>query len=74
MPTKPQLAAQIQAARKKAGFKTLYALHKETGTSLATLQRVESGESSPTVKTLENLMNAIGWEVEVTFRPARKKK
>lgn len=67
-----QLAALLIAARKTAGYPTLYAMAKDTGISHATLHGIEHGTRSPTVETLEMVMDAIGWDVTVTFRPRKK--
>lgn len=69
-----QLAALVTAARKRAGFKTIYAFCRETGISTGTMSAVESGQISPTVENLERIMDAIGWDVDVTFRPRKKKR
>jgi transcriptional regulator with XRE-family HTH domain len=69
-----ELAALLIAARKKAGYKTLYALAKATGISHATLHGIEHGTRSPSVETLEMIMNAIGWNVDVTFRPRKMRR
>ncbi len=69
---KDQLAALVIAARKRAGFPTQYAFCKATGISSGTISDIESGKSSPSVKTLGKLMNAIDVDVVVMFRSRKK--
>jgi len=72
MPTKEELGQLVAAARRRAGFKTLYQLARETGLSSGQLSLIERGLTSPSIETLERIMAAIGWEVEVIFRPAKE--
>lgn len=69
---KDQLAALIVAARKRAGYKTRYQFARAAGVATSTLGSIETGAASPTVETLEKIMNAIGWDVAVSFAPRRR--
>ena len=69
-----QLAALVVAARKQAGYETLYACCKATGISTGTLSDIESGRHAPTVENLERVMDAIGCNVVVTFPPRKRKR
>lgn len=71
---KDQLAARVVAARKRAGYTTRYQFAKAAGVAKSTLAGIETGETSPSVETLEKLMDAIGWDVDVTFRPRKRKR
>ena len=67
--SRKQLAARIVAARKRAGYSSRYQLRDVSGVATSTLGSIENGEVSPSVETLEKIMKAIGWQVNVTFRP-----
>jgi transcriptional regulator with XRE-family HTH domain len=69
-----QLAALLIAARKKAGYPTVYAMAKATDLPITTLQETEAGNRSPTLETLERIMDAIGLEVVVTFQPRQSRR
>ena len=73
MPSKSQLAAQIVAARKEAGYETRHQFAKVAGVAKSTLDLIETGQANPTIKTLKKIMNAIDYEVDVTFRPRKSK-
>jgi len=64
---------KVTAARKKAGYKSLYALSKATGVASGQLSEIEAGKHSPSLETLERIFHPIGWEVVVTFRPKKKR-
>jgi len=68
MPPK-ELGALVRAARKKAGYDTIYAFSQATGVSSGQLSQIEAGKKSPSIRTLERIMGTIGWEVLITFRP-----
>ena len=72
--SKDALAALVIAARKRAGFTSRYAFAKAAGVAVSTLAGIERGETSPSVETLEKIMNAIGWDVAVPFRPRKKRR
>ena len=69
---KDQLAALVIAARKRAGFATRYAFAKAAGVRVSTIDGIEGGKTSPSVATLEKIMDAIDWKVLVTFRPRKR--
>lgn len=69
-----ELAALIIAARKRAGYKTRYQLAQASGVATSTLGSIETGAVSPTVETLEKIMDAIGCDFIVTFRPRKANK
>jgi len=61
----------VAVARKRAGYKTIYAFCRATGISTGHMSDLENGTSSPSIATLEKIFGTIGWEVRVTFRPAK---
>ena len=71
---KKQLADLVVAARKRAGYSTRYKFARAAGVAGSTLSGIERGETSPSVETLEKIMDAIGWDVLVTFRPRKRKR
>lgn len=54
----------IQAEAERQNRKAL-SLAKETGLSLFTVQRLLNGEGSPSLATLETVMDALGLTLEV---------
>jgi transcriptional regulator with XRE-family HTH domain len=58
----------LQEARRRSGL-SRRKLAQLGGTSASTLSAYESGASTPSVATLERLLRAAGFEVEVTLRP-----
>lgn len=66
-----ELAQLFMAACKRAGFDTVYAINKETDISTSTLDAIKYGTSSPTVETLERIMDVIGCDVVIKFRPRK---
>jgi transcriptional regulator with XRE-family HTH domain len=72
--TNTEIGALVRVARERAGYKTRYAFCQATGISAGQLSLIERGVNSPTISTLERIMDAIGWEVRVEFRPVRRKK
>ncbi len=65
--SRQEIASLVTAARKRAGYDTIYAFCKATRLSTGQLAEIESGTSSPSVATLEKIFSAIGWHVTVTF-------
>lgn len=47
---------------------------KATGLSQGQLNELEHDHYSPSIDTLEKIMQAIGWEVVVQFRPQKREK
>ncbi len=66
-----EIGLLITAARKRAGYKTVYAMAKATGLSPGHIAELERGKFSPSLDTLERILAAIGWEVVVIFRPQK---
>jgi transcriptional regulator with XRE-family HTH domain len=58
----------ITAARKRAGYKTIYQMAQATGLSQGQLYEYEAGTRSPSIESLQRIFDAINWEVLVTFR------
>ncbi len=79
MPNSEELAALVQVALRRAGHLkrngsgeiSYYAAAKATGVHDVTLKRICSGQSSPSISTLERIFNAIGWDVTVSFTPRK---
>ena len=63
------LPALVTAARKGAGYATIYAMATATGLPLKTLSDIERGISSPSIDTLARIMDAIDWKMSVDFKP-----
>ncbi len=55
-------------ARRRSGL-SRRGLARLAGTSAATLTAYEAGRSVPSVQTLQRLLDAAGFEAEVTLRP-----
>ena len=72
--SRKSIAALVKAASKRAGYPTYYALSQAADVSLNTVRSVWLGQSSPSVDTLERIFDAIGWDVLVTVRPAKKRR
>jgi transcriptional regulator with XRE-family HTH domain len=58
----------IRDARRRAGL-TLRQLGEVAGTSHSTLSAYESGRTTPTVATLDRILGAAGFAVDVTLVP-----
>jgi transcriptional regulator with XRE-family HTH domain len=69
---KNELAILIDTAIRKAGFATDYAAAQAIGMDAKSLARIRRGEVSPSIDTLEKIFHPIGWEVAVSFFPAKK--
>jgi transcriptional regulator with XRE-family HTH domain len=61
-------AVLLQEARRRSGL-SRRKLAQRGGTSASTLSAYESGASVPAVSTLERLLRAAGFEVDVNLRP-----
>ena len=72
MPDREELGALFRAARIKAGYESVYQMSQATGISTATIDGIERGNRSPSIETLEMVLDAIGWDVMVVFKPRRK--
>lgn len=57
-------AVLIKTAREKSGL-SKRELARRAGTSPAAIVKYESGQTSPTVDTLNRILKVAGWEVEV---------
>ena len=67
-----QLAALVVAVRKRAGYTSRRQFSQAAGVPVSTLAGIERGDTSPSVETLEKIMDPIGLEVVVTFRPRKR--
>ena len=61
-------AVLIRTARQRADL-TLRALGELAGTSHSTLAAYESGRTTPTVGTLDRILRAAGFGIDVTLAP-----
>lgn len=55
-------------ARRRAGLSQRH-LARRAGTAQSVVARIELGETSPTTETLERLVGAAGFELNVSLRP-----
>lgn len=58
----------LESARTGAGL-SQRKLAARAGTAQSVVARIELGETSPTLRTLENLLDAAGFELELKFHP-----
>ena len=58
----------LEAVRASSGL-SQRKLAEQAGTAQSVVARIELGETSPTLRTLEKLLNAAGFELELTFHP-----
>mgnify|MGYP000075100541 CR=1 FL=1 len=58
----------LAEARSRAGL-SQRALAERAGTAQSVVARIELGESSPTIRTLEHLVGAAGFELVPVLRP-----
>ncbi len=65
-----EAARLIRTARVQAGL-TLRALGALAGTSHSTLAAYEADRKTPNVATLDRILRAAGYQVDVTLRPDR---
>ena len=77
---KPSTVASLfTAARLAAGFDARYKMARAISDSLgseelryyATIRNIETGITTPSIVTLNTLLNLVGWEATVTFQPKR---
>ena len=68
MNRKPLLIEVLREARTLAGI-TQRELARRARTAQSVVARIELGTTSPTTTTLERLLAAAGFELEVTLRP-----
>jgi len=61
-------AVILRHAREAAGL-SLRDLASRAGTSHSTLAAYESGRVTPTVSTLDRIVHAAGWTIDVDVRP-----
>jgi transcriptional regulator with XRE-family HTH domain len=61
----------LSEARRRAGF-TQRELAVKAGTSQAAIARIERGRSSPSLDTLERLVQACGFDLRVQLAPRDK--
>jgi|LSQX01.2.fsa_nt_gb transcriptional regulator with XRE-family HTH domain len=70
-----ELGSQIASAlvcagcTKPDGSLSTYQAEQRTGINNRNIAQIVSGETSPSVETLNRIFEAIGWEVTVIFRP-----
>lgn len=64
-PRKISAALKVLAAEAKRRGLTAYALAKQTGLGINTIQRALDGEVSPSLATLEAIAKALGMVVKV---------
>jgi transcriptional regulator with XRE-family HTH domain len=65
--TQPDVGSQLLRLRKERGF-SLRALAKECGLSVNAINRIERGESSPTVSSLQRLAGTLNVKVTEFFK------
>ena len=58
----------LEAVRSRSGL-SQRKLAEQAGTAQSVVARIELGETSPTLRTLEKLLDAAGFELELTFHP-----
>ena len=64
----PDAAKLVHAARSRAGL-TQRELAGRARTAQSVVARIESGATSPSWQTLSRLLEAAGFELDVTLRP-----
>lgn len=62
-----QLAVKVRKLREKAGL-TQTELAKLMGSTQPAIARLEAGGGNPNIETLNKIADAIGYEVNVTFK------
>lgn len=65
-------AELIRTTRKRHGL-SQQRLARRIGTRQSAISRLERGDISPTVETLELLLNAMGEQLELTGRPIARR-
>ena len=68
MRDKPFGVKLLGIARRRAGLSQRH-LAKRAGTAQSVVARIELGETSPTLKTLDRLVGAAGFELELGLSP-----
>jgi transcriptional regulator with XRE-family HTH domain len=63
-----EAAKLVRDARSRAGL-TQRELARRAGTAQSVVARIESGATSPSWQTLSRLLEAAGFELDVTLRP-----
>lgn len=58
---------QLAALREERGY-TLRQLSERTGVDYANISRIERGDVSPSVSTLEKLLDGLGAHIEIVKR------
>lgn len=58
---------QLAALREERGY-TLRELAEKTGVNYPNISRIERGETSPSVSTLEKLLDGLGAHIEIVKR------
>lgn len=61
----------LREARMLAGVSQAQ-LAKRCGTAQSAVSRIERGQVSPTISTLERMLGAVGAELVLTIRPKRE--
>ena len=57
-----ELGLMLHSMIKMAGYKSVYAFCKDTDTDHGTLSKILSGQTSPTLRTMQDLADRCGWE------------
>lgn len=65
-------AAQLLAAARRGAGLTQRALAQRARTSQSVIARIERGSTSPTLKTLQRLVNKAGFELRATVSPRHR--
>jgi transcriptional regulator with XRE-family HTH domain len=65
-----EIGEKIKELRISAGYKTLGRLHRDSGVTVATLSRIESGVQIPSPETLRKLAPYLGVSVEYLMAAA----
>ncbi len=60
----------LREARERHGL-SQRRLARRAGTTQAVVSRIERGLASPSVETLDRLLGAMGWELDVRLRRSR---
>lgn len=63
----PRVAEWVNGARRSAGL-TQRELAEKSGVPQPTIARIESGKQMPRADTLDRLLRACGWELDMTLR------
>lgn len=63
-----QASEVIKECRRRAGL-TLRSLAERSGTSHATISAYEAGRKVPNVQTLDRIVRAAGYEIDISLAP-----